>query len=145
MTVVAVTVWTVVPAAMLGPAAAIPTLTGLAPSAPPKVSRAVPDGQSAVLESVTGGTAKLNTSSAPAGTLPMTCLLSVTVVGAVLCTVVPVAMLAPDTGIPALIPLAAPGPKVSTVPPGGQSAVVAAVTGANVTTEPAGTSASRPC
>src|SRR6266566_4910186 len=141
VTVVAVTLCTVVPAAISGPAADIPTLIQLAPSAPPKVSRAVPDGQSAVVVSVTGGVAKLNTSTAPAGTLPRTCLLSVTAVGGTPWTVVPAPMPGPDRCIPALIPLAAPGPKVSTLPPDGQSAVVPAVTGANVMIEPAGTSA----
>ena len=66
-----------------------------------------------------------------------------TVVAVTLCTVVPGAMFAPETGIPVPIPLVPPEPKVS-VTPGRQSAVVVAVRGANVMTEPVGTSAGTP-
>ena len=55
-TVLAATLRTVVTAVMLGPKTAIPALIPVVPPAPPKAS-VVPDGQSAVVTAVTGGSA----------------------------------------------------------------------------------------
>jgi hypothetical protein len=139
VTVVAVTLFTVVPGAILTPTTGIPALT---PVVDAKVNPVVPLGQSAVVLAVTGAKVMIE----PLGTSPGTPLLSVTVVAVTLCTAVPAAMPAPKTGIPALIPFVQPGPKVNVLP-ARQSAVVFAVTagtGANAMIEPLGTSPATP-
>lgn len=71
-----------------------------------------------------------NVMAEPLGTLAETPVLSVTVVAATFCTVVPGVILMPKTAIPVLIPLVPPAPpKVIDVVPDRQSAVVVAVTG----------------
>jgi hypothetical protein len=142
-TVLGATLRAVVPAAMLGPKTAIPALI---PVVPPKAS-VVPDGQSAVVAAVTGGSARLNTSSAEAGTGPETAALSVTAAlgtVATLCTVAPGGMFWPETAVAALIPLPAVPANIS-MAPDGQSVLVAAVVDGpggpvKVITVPAGTS-----
>ena len=83
-----------------------------------------------------------NVMTEPFGTSAGAPALRVTVVAVTLCTVVPAAMPAARADIPGLIPSVLP--TVSTAVPWGQSAVVVAVRGSNVMTEPVGTSAGTP-
>src|SRR5271166_125819 len=123
---------TVLPAARPAPNADMPTLTEPVPPEPPKVSMAVPGGQSLVVVA-----ARLGSGSPPAsakvtfdccGTpwVPMAFALRAMVVAVTASTVVPDGRPSATAVMPALIPVAAA--KVSRLAPAGQSAVVWTVT-----------------